>query len=90
MTLHHTTDDRAWVRAVAAEVSALRGRPLVDAAIGRRLGTDLATYAERDLATLRLPDIAADRPVERALVRRLHDQLPGCRPRWSRPPTARS
>ncbi|MEV4535060.1 LuxR C-terminal-related transcriptional regulator [Asanoa sp. NPDC049518] len=75
MTLHN---DQAWVRAVATEVSALRGRPLADAAItaiGRRLGTDLATYAELDLATLRLPDLAADRPVERALVQRMHDQL---------------
>ncbi len=78
VTVHRAESDQAWVRAVAAEVSALRGRPLVDAAIAavaRRLGTDLATYAELDLATLRLPDLAADRPVERALVQRMHDQL---------------
>ncbi|GIF67928.1 hypothetical protein Ais01nite_59630 [Asanoa ishikariensis] len=75
VTLHN---DQSWVRAVAADVSALRGRPLADAAIaaiGHRLGTDLATYAELDLATLRLPDLATDRPVERAVLRRMHDQL---------------
>ncbi|GIF72449.1 helix-turn-helix transcriptional regulator [Asanoa siamensis] len=74
MSLH----DQTWVRAIAAEVGALRGRPLVDAAIaavGHRLGTDLATYAALDLGTLRLPDVAADRPVDRAVVRRMHDQL---------------
>ncbi|WP_203707928.1 response regulator transcription factor [Asanoa iriomotensis] len=74
----HQNDDRAWVRAVAAEFGAMRGRPLVDAtiaAVGRRLGTDLATYAELDLKTLRLPDLAADRPVERAVVQQMHDQL---------------
>ncbi|MDG4824337.1 LuxR C-terminal-related transcriptional regulator [Asanoa sp. WMMD1127] len=78
MTILRTADDRAWVRAVAAEVGALRGRPLADAAIaaiGARLHTDLATYAELDLGTLRLPDLAADRPVDRALVRQMHDQL---------------
>jgi DNA-binding CsgD family transcriptional regulator len=78
VTLLRSSTDQAWVRAVAAEVSALRGRPLVDAtiaAVGGRLGTDLATYAELDLATLRLPAVATDRPVDRVLVRRMHDQV---------------
>ncbi|GIF50622.1 regulatory LuxR family protein [Asanoa ferruginea] len=78
MTLLHTSTDQAWVRAVAAEVSALRGRPLVDAtiaAVGGRLGTDLATYAELDLATLRMPAVASDRPVDRMAVRRMHDRV---------------
>ncbi|GAA3754122.1 helix-turn-helix transcriptional regulator [Micromonospora maritima] len=78
MTLSTTAADRAWVREVATGIGALRGRALVDtvlAAVAHRLRSELSTYAELDLATLRLPDLAADRPVDRTLVRRMHHQL---------------
>ncbi|QLQ36323.1 helix-turn-helix transcriptional regulator [Micromonospora robiginosa] len=78
MTLPTATADQAWVRETATVIGALHGRPLVDtvlAAVARRLQSDLSTYAELDLATLHPPGLTADRPVDRALIRRMHDQV---------------
>ncbi|PTA45552.1 helix-turn-helix transcriptional regulator [Micromonospora sp. RP3T] len=78
MTLPTATADQTWIRETATGIGALRGAALVDtvlAAVARRLDSELSTYAELDLATLRLPDLAADRPVDRALVHRMHHQV---------------
>ncbi|MFI2710886.1 response regulator transcription factor [Micromonospora sp. NPDC018662] len=78
MTLPTAAADQAWIREVATGIGALRGPALVDTvltAVARRLHSELSTYAELDLATLRPPGLATDRPVDRTLVRQMHHQV---------------